>query len=256
MNAVARAALVCYRPLVVTRSGARRRLRSRPPDLAGAWVGDLSHEGETTRFGLELEPDADGKILVKMSLPIVHISHQPIGKMPLAVSGAEVKLGPLVLTYDAAARTLSGTMPAALVPVYSIPFTLRHVDRLDLPGARGDRGAGGRAGLDLRRGRAALAGSDVRRAAPSTPAARTAASTRSRRRPARSVGRSGREARSGPWSTVAGDALYFQADDGFLYKVARGQRQGGLAGPGRDRDDRAPALRQPQVALRPLRLGA
>jgi len=190
-------------------------------DLAGAWVGDLRHEGETTRFALELEPEADGKLLVKMSLPIVHISHQPIGKMPLAVSGMEVKLGPLVLTYDTAARTLSGTMPAALVPVYSIPFTLRHVDRLELPPRAElaapeaapvwtfDAGAPLWPGPTFAEGTVYAGGDDGGLHALEAKTGKE-----------RWAFRAGGAIRT--LVTVSGDALYFQADDGFLYKVALG----------------------------------
>ncbi len=68
-----------------------------------------------------------------MSLPIVHISHQPIGKMPLAVSGTEVKLGPLVLTYDRGGPHPERHHARGPRPRLHHPDDLRHVDRLDLP---------------------------------------------------------------------------------------------------------------------------
>ncbi|HEY6554653.1 MAG TPA: PQQ-binding-like beta-propeller repeat protein [Vicinamibacteria bacterium] len=188
-------------------------------DLTGSWLAELRHEGESTPFGLELEAAEDGKVLVKMSMPVVHMRHQAVGKMPLSVSGQEVKFGPFAFTYDPAARTLSGAMPKDLVPVYSIPLLLKRVDRLDLPErpevaaplaepiwtfeagsplwpgatfADGTVYAGGNDGrlhaLDAATGKprwSFLAGGPIRALA-----------------------------------TVAGGDVFFQADDGFVYKLA------------------------------------
>jgi outer membrane protein assembly factor BamB len=222
MNVLARAILAA---LVVASPAA-----GEPPaavtaqDLAGAWVGELTHEGDTTLFGLELEPLDDGKVLLKMSMPLVHIGHQPIVKAPLVVTGSELKLGPLVFSYDAKARTLSGVLPAALVPVYSIPFTLRHVDRLDLPERPEidapsavpvwtfDAGAPLWAGATFAGGMIYAGGEDGALHALEAKTGKERWSFRA----------------GGPIRTlvtVAGDALYFQADDGLLYRVAGGSGQ-------------------------------
>lgn len=46
-------------------------------DLAGTWAGTATHEGETTPVALELEPGDDGKILIKASIPAIHLASQP-----------------------------------------------------------------------------------------------------------------------------------------------------------------------------------
>jgi outer membrane protein assembly factor BamB len=102
-------------------------------ELAGAWWGTAAHDGETIPVGLEIEPGDDGKALVKLSSPIVHIRHAPLGRGPLRVEGDSVKVGPFAFTYDRAARTLTGTIPEGLAPVYNLKVTLHHVARLDLP---------------------------------------------------------------------------------------------------------------------------
>jgi outer membrane protein assembly factor BamB len=104
-----------------------------PAELAGAWSGTVSHDGETTPIGLEIEPSDDGKALLKLSSPIIHIRHAPLGRGPLRVEGDSVKVGPFAFTYDRAARTLTGTIPEGLAPVYKLKVTLHHVERLDLP---------------------------------------------------------------------------------------------------------------------------
>jgi outer membrane protein assembly factor BamB len=105
----------------------------RASEFAGAWWGSASHDGETTPVGLEIEPGDDGKVLLKLSSPIVHIRHAPLGRAPLEVEGNAVKMGPFAFTYDREGRTLTGTIPEGLAPVYKLPVTLRHVERLDLP---------------------------------------------------------------------------------------------------------------------------
>lgn len=102
-------------------------------ELAGAWAGTVSHDGESTPVGLELEPGADGKVLVKLSNPVVHLRHVPIARAPIVMEGTSVRVGPFSFTYDRAARTLAGIVPEGLAPVYALPVTLQHVDHLDLP---------------------------------------------------------------------------------------------------------------------------
>jgi hypothetical protein len=164
---------------------------------------------------------------VKISMPIVHVSHQAIGRMPLVVSGLEVRLGPLAFNYDPAARTLSGTMPAAFVPVYSIPIILRRVDRIDVPERPElpaplavpawtfDAGAPLWPGATFAGGMVYAGGDDGGLHALEAKSGRE-----------RWAFRAGGAIRT--LITVAGDELYFQADDGFLSRVAAASG-GGLA---------------------------
>jgi hypothetical protein len=102
-------------------------------ELAGAWAGTASHEGETTPVGLELEPGDDGKVLIKLSAPVVHLRGAPLGRVTPQVRGHEINLGPFTFTYDPVARTLTGAVPEGLAPLYTLPLTLQRVERLDLP---------------------------------------------------------------------------------------------------------------------------
>ena len=104
-----------------------------PADLAGAWAGTLSHDGETALVGLELEPGDDGKALVKLSFPLVQMRHVALGRATLKIEGNTVRFGPFAFADDAAARTLSGVYPEALLPIYKVPLTLHRVASLDLP---------------------------------------------------------------------------------------------------------------------------
>jgi outer membrane protein assembly factor BamB len=210
MNA---AAGVAAAVLVITVSQAAAE-----PRLAGAWVGDMTHEGEVQPIGLELEPVEDGRLLLKVTLPAIHLSHTPLGKVKPEISGNDVKLGPFAFTYDPRTDTLVGAMPEAFVPVYRIPMALRRADKVALPERAAPTGAPATPVWTFDAG------------APLWPGATFADGV------VYAAGDDGRvhalEARTGKarWAftaggrvrsrvTAAGDVVYFQADDGYLYKL-------------------------------------
>ncbi len=187
-------------------------------ELDGAWSGEITHDGETTTFAIELETGQDGKTLMKLTVPIAHVAGQPIGRGEISVQGSEIAFGPFAFHYDREAGTLAGTVPEMLAPVYRIPVTLRRVARLDVPARPRpeaplvapvwtfDAGAPLWAGATFANGVVYAGGDDGRLHAVD--------------------GRTGRER----WSFRAGgpiraraaivdDALYLQADDGFLYRL-------------------------------------
>ena len=95
-----------------------------PADLEGTWVAVARHDGESATIALHFEAAPAGEIRVKWSNPVLHIWELPVGSA--AVHGNHVEVGHLLsLAYDRAERTLSGVLPAALVPVYEIPVTFR-----------------------------------------------------------------------------------------------------------------------------------
>ncbi len=188
-------------------------------DLAGAWAGTVTHGGATSELDMELEPGADGKILIKMSIPATHVERVPVGRAPLLVQGHEVRLGPFVFHYDPKAGTLSGVVPEEFAPVYHLPLTLHRVARLDIPAWRGptapiaepawtfDAGAPLWAGARFADGVVYAGGEDGSLHALDAATGHERWSFRAqgaiRTRPA-----------------ILGADLFFQADDGYLYKVA------------------------------------
>ena len=88
-------------------------------DLAGTWVARPSHQGESSVLALELERSGAAGFLARWSTPATDIWDLPLG--PAKVHENGIQVGPLALTYDRSAQTLSGILPAALVPVYAIP---------------------------------------------------------------------------------------------------------------------------------------
>ncbi|MCK6445350.1 MAG: PQQ-binding-like beta-propeller repeat protein [Planctomycetes bacterium] len=105
------------------------------PDICGAWSGAAFHRGSSTPYGLEIERTDSGALAVAVSLPAIHVLHQPLGEFELrALDGGKLELGWLgTLTLGADGRTLEGTVASAFSPIDELPFTVRRVDELEFP---------------------------------------------------------------------------------------------------------------------------
>ncbi len=187
-------------------------------ELAGAWSGSVEHAGESTPFALELEPAADGKVLLKATVPSAHLAGTALGQVPLSAEGPRVRLGPFAFDYDAAAKTLTGVVPEGFAPVYRLPLVLRKVERIEVP-ARPEPGGSLAvpvwsydAGSPLWPG-PSFAGGLVLTGAEDGQLHAVDARTGQKRWSFRAGG----PVRTRP--TTEGGALFFQADDGFLYRV-------------------------------------
>jgi eukaryotic-like serine/threonine-protein kinase len=195
-------------------------------ELAGAWSGEAEHEGETTAFALELEPGADGKVLLKATVPTAHLVHAPLGRVPFKAEGRKVQLGPFAFDYDPEARTLTGVVPEGFAPVYRLPLALSRVERIEPKtrpapgGSLAEPAWSYDAGSPLWPG-PSFAGGLV--FAGAEDGQLHAVEARSGRK--RWSFRAGGAVRTRP--TIADGALLFQADDGFLYKLdaASGQER-------------------------------
>jgi outer membrane protein assembly factor BamB len=103
-------------------------------DLTGAWLGDARHGERSTPYALEISAAADGKLAVAISLPAIHVEHQPLGEFEPEVDGTRVELGWLgSLELSADGNTLSGVVPEVFAPIYELRFALRKVEELELP---------------------------------------------------------------------------------------------------------------------------
>jgi outer membrane protein assembly factor BamB len=187
-------------------------------ELTGAWSGHVEHEGETTPFALELEPDAEGKVLLKATVPAAHLVRAALGKVPLQVDGRKVQLGPFAFDYNGAAGTLTGVVPEGFAPVYRLPLVLHRAERTP-PEARPAPGGtlaepawSYDAGSPLWPG-PSFAGGLVYTGAEDGQL--HAVEARNGRK--RWSFRAGGAVRTRP--AFASGALLFQADDGFLYKL-------------------------------------
>jgi outer membrane protein assembly factor BamB len=131
MNAATRVLALASLCFAATATG-----RAAPPtaaDIAGKWEGTLVHDGETQPVAMEFVPKEDGKVDVFTWIPVIHLVRSELGTAPFAATDDGVQLGPFKLAYDATAKTLKGTVPAGLAPVYEIPMTLHRTDTVDFP---------------------------------------------------------------------------------------------------------------------------
>ena len=195
-------------------------------ELAGAWSGEVEHEGETTPFALELEPGADGKVLLKATVPTAHLVHAPLGRVPFQAEGRKVQLGPFAFDYDSAVRTLTGVVPDGFAPVYRLPLVLKRAERVETPARPAPGGALAQpawsydAGSPLWPG-PSFAGGLVYAGAEDGQLHAVEARSGQKRWSFRAGG----AVRTRP--AIASGSLLFQADDGFLYKLdaASGREQ-------------------------------
>ena len=195
-------------------------------ELAGAWSGEVEHEAETTPFALELEPGADGKVLLKATVPTAHLVHAPLGRVPFQAEGRKVQLGPFAFDYDPAVRTLTGVVPDGFAPVYRLPLVLRRVERIEPPARPAPGGALAEPAWSYDAGSALWPGPSFAGGlvyAGAEDGQLHAVEARSGQK--RWSFRAGGAVRTRP--ALAGGALLFQADDGLLYKLdaASGQEQ-------------------------------
>ena len=183
------------------------------PALEGHWTGPATHAGTQATIGLSIVRGADGVLTAETSVPAINILGLKLG--PVTVRDTTVTAGPFVLQWDEAGGRLHGTLPEALVPVYAIPFELRRVDTLDFPVRRPldaplrapawsvELGAPSWAGVACE-GATAWVGTDAGRVVALDAATGAQRSSLTVGGPVRAL------------PTVAGEALYVHADDGFL----------------------------------------
>jgi outer membrane protein assembly factor BamB len=188
-------------------------------DFTGVWAGEIHHQGRTTPYAIELAPGGEGKVKVRLSLPVIHVLQQDMGEHALVVDGHRLTLGSgTVLTWDPAAQTLSGIVPSFLAPVYELPFVLRRVPaftappRAELAAARAepawthDAGAALWPGATYGGGLVYVGAEDGRVIALEARSGRL-----------RWTFRTGGAVRAR--ATVRADAVYVVSDDGFLYRL-------------------------------------
>jgi len=101
--------------------------------LAGQWVGEPEFAGSRGVIGLEILVDENGGLAASLSLPSVDAFRVPIGRAQFEGETLVTGIGPF--DYDADAATLSGVLPAALVPVHEVPVTFHKGQLPQPPGA-------------------------------------------------------------------------------------------------------------------------
>ena len=186
--------------------------------LIGTWAGQLEHDGERQPIALHLGAGDSGRVVIRLSLPVIHLDRAPLGSPRPVIEGDSVRLGPFRMRYLQDGPALSGVVPAGLVPVYEIPFVLRKVERFEAPARPALNAPVARPVWTFEAGSALWAGPTF--AAGSVYVGAEDGSVHAldaRTGVRRWVFAAGARIRTRP--AVVGRDLYVPADDGFLYKL-------------------------------------
>ena len=98
-------------------------------EILGTWAGEIEHDGLTAPIAFQFERKGDEV----RTIVIVPAFHGRAGLGPAKRVGTRIEAGGLVLDYDAAAQTLTSTLPKDFVPRYQPHMTLRRVESFALP---------------------------------------------------------------------------------------------------------------------------
>jgi outer membrane protein assembly factor BamB len=104
-----------------------------PTDLIGTWSGELIHGRERTSIALVIAAGQDDKLDLALVVPVVHLARVPLGAATPTIDGDRIQLGPFDLRYDATRGTLTGDMPKAFIPVYTMRLRLARNDAFAMP---------------------------------------------------------------------------------------------------------------------------
>lgn len=127
--------------------------------LEGIWKADLEYNGQKGYFAMEFARGTGEGLTAAISVPVIDTWSLPLGKVTL--DGMEVKVGPFTFTWDSSGPLLTGVMPQALIPVHTIPVTLRPAPNLARPAPREEILPAPRARWTFRTGGAVWAGLEI-----------------------------------------------------------------------------------------------
>lgn len=99
--------------------------------FAGSWVAYPEMDGRRATVGLKLEEDEDGALAATLVLPPLDAWNIPLGEARLENGRLITALGEFA--YDDSKDTLTGDLPAGLVPVHRVSIVLSRTDHLSPP---------------------------------------------------------------------------------------------------------------------------
>jgi outer membrane protein assembly factor BamB len=104
-------------------------------DLAGWWSADPVQGGESSHLALQFF-EKDGKQEARLAVPAVGAYDIALGAVTLAGNTITTKEFSLGLTWNPTTQTLSGTLPADAVPVYTVPVEFKRSAPFEKPAER------------------------------------------------------------------------------------------------------------------------
>lgn len=91
----------------------------KPEQLAGWWLGTVSHAGETKDMYLHFE-EYKGKPIARFSIPWVAADESPLGPLKIDSNTVTFPAAGWSFELNADATALSGTIPGDIIPVYRL----------------------------------------------------------------------------------------------------------------------------------------
>ena len=114
--------------LAASLAAARTAAPTTPPptgidEILGTWAGEIEHDGLTAPIAFQFERKGDDV----RTIVIVPAFHGRAGLGPAKRVGTRIEAGGLVLDYDAAAQTLTSTLPlwSRLISLSIFPLRVR-----------------------------------------------------------------------------------------------------------------------------------
>jgi len=108
-------------------------------DLIGWWSADPVHGGESAHLVLQFV-EKDGKQEAQLSAAALGIYDYPLGAATFTGNSLKTSALAISLTWNPDTKTLSGNLPADVVPVYNIPVEFKRSDPFVKPPPRDWKG--------------------------------------------------------------------------------------------------------------------
>lgn len=103
-------------------------------DVEGWWSAEPTYAGESSRVLVRFVQEGD-KQLARLSLVAIDAYDMSMGTVSIDGNVISMEGLEFPLTYDAETRTLRGTLPAEVVPVYRIPVEFTRSEPVEKPAA-------------------------------------------------------------------------------------------------------------------------
>jgi outer membrane protein assembly factor BamB len=189
-------------------------------DLAGWWSADPVHGGESAHMGLHFV-EKDGKPEAQFSAPALGIYDFSLGAVMLSGNSIGTSGLSFPLTWNPTTQTLTGNLPADVVPIYQVPVEFKRSEPIEKSAPREWKGPRPKVAWSVATGAPVWAGLERDAATGMLYAGNESGVLHAidREGKVRWKFETGKPIRAQP--TVIDGHVYLASDSGFLYKLDR-----------------------------------